>query len=108
MTEERRLAVAVARLRPLGGPLPAGFDIESLPTYRGPVSHDSSGALVQPSTITTTDEVKTTDEPGSSGVNDPIAVDSTPDAKVCKWTGCSRAFSGANGPTLLWVSLRDR
>jgi hypothetical protein len=109
MTEEQRLAVAVARFRPLGGPLPVGFDIESLPTYRSPVSHDSSGALVQPSTTTTTttDEVETSDEPGPSGVNDPIAVDSTPGDQICKWTGCSRSFLGAKGPTLLWVSFHD-
>lgn len=107
MTEKQRLAVAVARFRPLVGPLPAGFDIGSLPTYRGPVSHDYSGALVQLSTTTTTDEVETADEPESSGVNDPIAVDSAPDDQVCKWSGCSRSFSGINGPTLLWVSLRD-
>ncbi|KAH0330827.1 hypothetical protein KCU71_g64, partial [Aureobasidium melanogenum] len=47
MDEEALLATAIARFRPLNQPLPPGFDIESLPVYRAPVSFqdfESAGA----------------------------------------------------------------
>lgn len=121
MTEEHQLAVAVARFRPLDGPLPAGFDIESLPVYRGPMSHLSmtavstgSDARVTPNAtapeesapVSAPEDDAAVNEPAATAVDDPIAVDSTPEApedQICHWASCTKTFSGFNGPTLLWV-----
>jgi hypothetical protein len=44
MTEQEQLATAIARFRPLTGPLPLGFDVDSLPIFRTPIPHPTTPA----------------------------------------------------------------
>jgi hypothetical protein len=109
MTGEQQLATAVARLRPLDGPLPPDFDIESLPVYRAPVLHKVAGWtwITAPAAIPTTapEKPEAVNEPEVAGVNDPATVAPTPADQTCQRTGCSKTYPGFNGPTLLWVSF---
>jgi hypothetical protein len=111
MTEDHQLATAVARFRPLPGPVPSDFDVESLPVYRAPVSHKVAGWTVinAPATTPTIapEEPQAVNEPEVAGVNDPVTVAPTPADQTCQWTGCSKTFSGFNGSTLLWVRSRE-
>jgi hypothetical protein len=106
MTDRQKVAIAVARFRPRDGPLPAGFDVETLPTYRESISHQgykvAGWTCINNRTASSTGA---STEPEAANVNDPIAANSTPGDQICRWNGCSRSFSGINGPTLLWVSF---
>jgi hypothetical protein len=100
----------VARFRPLPGPVPSGFDVESLPVYRAPISHRVAGWTVinAPATTPTpaAEELEAVNE-HESAVEDPIATPSTSDEQKCLWANCNKSYSGFNGPTLLWVSFYD-
>ena len=114
MTEQEQLATAIARFRPLNGPLPPGFDVESLPVFRTPISHPTTPA-VKPDVAA--EEPDVVSEPGvmpeeaetkTAPVQDPVAISTTTSAdKLCQWAGCNRTFSDSNAPTLLWVSFLD-
>jgi hypothetical protein len=108
MDEEKQLATAVARFRPLPGPPPPGFDVETLPVYRAPISHKVAGwTVINAPTTTPTpapEEPAIVNELEVAGVDDPVTVAPTPADQTCHWHGCNKSFSGFNGPTLLWVS----
>ncbi|KAH0401978.1 hypothetical protein KCU89_g3611, partial [Aureobasidium melanogenum] len=114
MDEEALLATAIARFRPLNQPLPPGFDIESLPVYRAPVSFqdfESAGAestehaktpmsdagpsypALEDHTVAPTQTAVAVASPGTA--------QPTPQRLSCEWQGCSRNFEGADAPARL-------
>ncbi|CAD0095935.1 unnamed protein product [Aureobasidium mustum] len=116
MSEEALLATAIARFRPLNQPLPDGFDLESLPVYRAPISHQEIEAagvessehattppsVVEPSSHAPEDLDAASTQPAVAS-RGPDATQSAAQRLSCQWHGCSRTFAGADGPALLVV-----
>lgn len=102
MSEEQQLAVAIAHFRPLDRPLPPGFEVESLPVYRAPISHSGLAVDEPPTPLITSAEES---EPASGAVEGPTTAQDTPEAQTqtCHWATCSKTFYGFNAPTLLHV-----
>ncbi|KAH0285087.1 hypothetical protein M436DRAFT_86000 [Aureobasidium namibiae CBS 147.97] len=120
MTEEQQLAITVARSRPLDGPLPPGFDVETLPVYRAPISHPNMTVNPRSAVSSSAPEHDgAVGEAVTAGVNDavpravlsavahPIAVASTPETQTCHWATCTKTFSGFNAPTFLCLHLTN-
>ncbi|KAH0365970.1 hypothetical protein KCU65_g5706, partial [Aureobasidium melanogenum] len=114
MDEEALLATAIARFRPLNQPLPPGFDIDSLPVYRAPVSHHE----IEDADVETTEHATrllSDAGPSSPAAEDqpvpptqtavaaisPRADQPTPQRLSCEWHGCGRNFEGADAPARL-------
>jgi hypothetical protein len=116
MSEQEQLATAIACFRPLNAPLPPGFDVESLPVYRTPISHPAITAAAAEEPDVAAEESDVVHEPAAmpeeaetetAPIGNPIAASTTTPDQICQWAGCSKTFSGLNAPTLLWVSFHD-
>ena len=105
MSEEQQLAVAVARFRPLDGPLPPGFDVETLPVYRAPVSHlNVPAAWTRPAPLAAApQEAEDDNQDVGAAVAGPVTAQDTPENQTCQWASWTKTFSGFNGPILVWV-----
>ncbi|KAG9693324.1 hypothetical protein KCU76_g6059, partial [Aureobasidium melanogenum] len=99
MDEEALLATAIARFRPLNQPLPPGFDIDSLPVYRAPVSLQKFKSADAESTEHATSLVSDAG-PSSPAPEDPAA-HPTPQRLSCERQGYSENFDGADAPARL-------
>ncbi|KAK5999415.1 hypothetical protein QM012_005540 [Aureobasidium pullulans] len=128
MTEEGRLATAIARFRPLNQPLPPGFDLESLPMYRTPVSlptfeefhaanalmsmaastqHVVALSLAAQSLFPAPGALPFALEQPTSAAADPQAAQPAPQPLSCQWEGCRRNFSGDDAPASLVTHINN-